>query len=63
MDEHHQGGSRAKRDGADRTVTLFAPYDRQLMALAMLVLLVLVFFGFNQEEMDAISDSRRRNRR
>jgi hypothetical protein len=44
-------------------LNLFAPYDRELMALAMVVLLVVVYFGFSQRELDAISDSRRRARK
>ncbi len=44
-------------------LNLFAPYDRKLMALAMVVLFVVVYFGFSQRELDAISDSRRRARK
>lgn len=44
-------------------LNLFAPYDRKLTALTMVVLFVVVYFGFSQQELDAISDSRRRARK
>lgn len=44
-------------------LNLFAPYDRKVSALAMVVMLVIVFFGFSQRELDAIGDSRRRGRK
>ncbi len=44
-------------------LNMFAPYDRKVMALAMVVLFVVVYFGFSQGEWDAISDSRRRARK
>jgi hypothetical protein len=44
-------------------LNLFAPYDRMVSALAMVVMFVIVYFGFSQREWDAISDSRRRARK
>lgn len=42
---------------------LFAPYDRMVTTLGMVVLFVFVYFGFSQREWDAVSDSRRRARK
>lgn len=44
-------------------LNLFAPYDRKVSALGMVVMFVIVYFGFSQRELDAISDSRRRARK
>jgi hypothetical protein len=44
-------------------LNLFAPYDRNLTALTMVVLFLVVYFGFSPQELDAISDSPRRARK
>ncbi len=44
-------------------LNLFAPYDRMVTTLGMVVLFVFVYFGFSQADWDAISDSRRRARK
>lgn len=44
-------------------LNLFAPYDRKVTAVGLVVMLVILYFGFSQREMDAISDSRRRARK
>jgi hypothetical protein len=45
------------------SLELFEPYDRQLTAIATLVLAVAVFYGFSPAERDAMMDRRKGNRR